>query len=160
MKGRGAFSSVALGGPGSSIDRHFASDYDPSNDVEMQDKAATKQAQRPSVQPRPSSAAEDAQTEMQRDRKQLLRDGAERLRAAGFTDREIAIWARGGRREVAPRDAAPKAKEGKKAARTEATAEEAEDKSNAPWAKKGEAREWDRGKEAGDDGPAKPLWAR
>ena len=104
------------------MDRHFAADYDPSADVETQTTGRGGS----------SGTTEDARAEMQRDRKQLLRDGAERLRAAGFTDKEIAIWSRGGRREVA----------------------------DVPWAKKGEAREWDRGKEKGDDGPAKPLWAR
>lgn len=69
---------------------------------------------------------------MKEDRKQLLRDNAERLKAAGFTDKEIAILSRGGRRRL----------------------------DNSPWAKKGEEREWDRDKVEGNEGPVKPVWAR
>lgn len=131
VRGRGATSAQVDGDAGaSSIDRHFAADYDPSEDVEekgwSQPQTKTGKAA--------SSTTEDARAEMQRDRQQLLRDGAERLRAAGFTDKEIAIWARGGRRPMASADDA--------------------------WSKAGEQREWDRGKVAGEDGPAKPLWAR
>lgn len=101
------------------MDRHFSTDYDPAADVEDAGVGA-------------SSTVEEARAEMQRDRQQLLREGAARLKAAGFTDREIAIWSRGGRRDV----------------------------SDVQWTKQGEAREWDRGKVAGEDGPARPQWAR
>ncbi|CAK7223685.1 hypothetical protein SBRCBS47491_005291 [Sporothrix bragantina] len=124
IRGRGAHSAAAPGFS-NSMDRHFAADYDPTKDVEH-----PLPAPRPEVAPR--STAEDEDTEMQDDRKQLLRDSSERLRKAGFTDREIAILARGGRRRP----------------------------DYTPWAKRGEAREWDRDKVEGDEGPAKPAWAR
>lgn len=132
IRGRGTLSSAASGFATSSMDRHFAADYGPSNDVEH-----PLPQPRPQVAPRlsaiPSSkAADDAGTEMQEDRKQLLGDNTERLKAAGFTDKEIAILSRGGRRRL----------------------------DNSPWAKKGEAREWDRDKVEGNDGPVKPVWAR
>ncbi|CAK7224726.1 hypothetical protein SCUCBS95973_005615 [Sporothrix curviconia] len=130
IRGRGAHSATGSGFS-SSMDRHFAADYDPAKDVEH-----PLQGPRPQVAPRtfgPSTiTVDDEDTEMQDDRKQLLRGSAERLRKAGFTDKEIAILARGGRRHPG----------------------------HTPWAKKGEAREWDRDKVEGDDGPAKPVWAR
>ncbi|KAL1890860.1 hypothetical protein Sste5346_008001 [Sporothrix stenoceras] len=130
IRGRGAVSASS-----SSMDRHFAADYDPANDVEH-----PLPAPRPQVPHRLSStiAADDASTEMQEDRKQLLRDNTERLKAAGFTDKEIAILSRGGRRRL----------------------DTSNSNSKSPWAKKGEAREWDRDKVAGNDGPPRPEWAR
>ncbi|KIH87567.1 hypothetical protein SPBR_05086 [Sporothrix brasiliensis 5110] len=128
IRGRGVHSAVTRGFAASSMDRHFAANYDPSKDVEHPLPASP-----PKVAPRPASiVTEDAEAEMQKDRKQLLRDNTERLKAAGFTDREIAIMSRGGRRRL----------------------------DSSPWAKKGEAREWDRDKVAGQEGPAKPAWAR
>lgn len=69
---------------------------------------------------------------MHDDRKQLLYNNTKRLREAGFTDKEVSILECGGRRRLV----------------------------QTLWAKKGEARDWDRGKVKGVDGPAKPDWAR
>ncbi|OAA53480.1 hypothetical protein SPI_09408 [Niveomyces insectorum RCEF 264] len=120
------------------IDRHFAPDYDPALDADPPSPTGPTVVRFPGVGTsstrldKNAPTVEDARSEMQRDRRQLLRTGAERLRAAGFSDREIAIWARGGKREAA----------------------------DVRYSKPGEEREWDRGKIKGEDGPAVPLWAR
>lgn len=59
-----------------------------------------------------------------RDRQRWKQQGAERLKAAGFTDDEIKKWEKGG--------------------------EKTED--DVRWSKRGEGREWDRGKVVSDDG--------
>ena len=53
-----------------------------------------------------------------RDRMRWRQQGADRLRAAGFTDEEIRNWEKGGEK----------------------------DEGDVRWAKRGEGREWDRGK--------------
>ncbi|EFX02763.1 hypothetical protein CMQ_2692 [Grosmannia clavigera kw1407] len=85
VRGRGTVAGA------SSMDLHFSADYDPSQDVGQPESAYAGDT--PTV--------EDARAEMQRDRQSMLREGAARLKAAGFTDREIAIWTRGGKRDVA-----------------------------------------------------------
>lgn len=56
--------------------------------------------------------------EAMRDRQMWRRTGADRLRAAGFTEVEVAKWEKGDKK----------------------------DETDVRWAKKGEDREWDRGK--------------
>ncbi|CAK7218159.1 hypothetical protein SEUCBS140593_003450 [Sporothrix eucalyptigena] len=133
IRGRGAHSATESRFS-SSMDRHFDADYDPTNDIEHPLPPQRPQVASRALAPLPSksSSNKDADTEMQDDSRGLLRDSAERLKAAGFTDKEIAILARGGRRQ----------------------------RGYTPWAKRGEEREWDRDKVDGDDGPAKPAWAR
>ena len=102
-RGRGAFTSS------SAMDDHFSASYDPSNDVQ------------------PHSDLEDdwdQALEALRDRQRWKQQGADRLRAAGFTDEEVKKWEKGG----------------------EKTGEDVR------WAKKGEGREWDRGKVVDEDG--------
>ena len=113
FRGRGAFSTT------SAMDSHFASNYDPIADV------------------RPNSDEEDEwglAIEAHRDRQKWKQQGAERLRAAGFTDEQVRKWEKGG--------------------------EKTED--DVKWAKKGEGREWDRGKVVDDDGDVdvKAEWGR
>ncbi|KAI4724886.1 hypothetical protein E4T49_07380 [Aureobasidium sp. EXF-10728] len=103
----------------SSIDNHFSSNYDPSTDV----------------QPDPHEDDDwDQALEALRDRQKWKQQGADRLRAAGFTEKEVAKWEKGG------------------------------DKSeeDVVWAKKGEGREWDRGKVVDEHGlvEVKPEWGR
>lgn len=92
----------------STMDAHFAADYDPSQDV------------------RPGSDEDDWDMALEalRDRQRWKQQGAERLKAAGFTDDEIKKWEKGG--------------------------EKTED--DVRWSKRGEGREWDRGKVVSDDG--------
>ncbi|KAI9689207.1 MAG: hypothetical protein M1822_000945 [Bathelium mastoideum] len=103
FRGRGAFSTT------SAIDSHFASGYDPSADV------------------RPNSDEEDEwglAVEAYRDRQKWKQQGAERLRAAGFTEEQVQKWEKG----------------------------EEKTEEDVKWAKKGEGREWDRGKVLDEDG--------
>nr|POE90132.1 hypothetical protein CFP56_20599 [Quercus suber] len=76
----------------------------------------------------------DLALEALRDRAKWQRTGAERLKAAGFTEEEVKRWEKGGEKGV----------------------------EDVKWSKKGEGREWDRGKVIDDDGAIvmKPLWAR
>lgn len=101
------------------MDAHFSASYDPNNDVQ------------------PHSDLEDdwdQALEALRDRQRWKQQGADRLRAAGFTDEEVRKWEKGG----------------------EKTEEDVR------WAKKGEGREWDRGKVVDEDGQVdvKAEWGR
>lgn len=96
-RGRGIISAV------SSIDSRFASNYDPALDVEID----------------PGEENDwDQALEAFRDRVKWKQQGADRLRAAGFTEDEIQKWEKGGEKR----------------------------EEDVRWAKKGESREWDRGK--------------
>jgi hypothetical protein len=95
-RGRGARKSSA-------IDRIFRSDYDPASDVQLDLEEEDEW----------SMAVETF-----RDRLKWMKNGANRLRAAGFTEAEVKKWETG--------------KE-----RTE---------EDVRWGRKGEKREWDRGK--------------
>lgn len=114
FRGRGTFSSSTA------IDNHFSKTYDPSIDV------------------RPNSDSEedwDQAIEAFRDRQKWKQQGAERLKAAGFTDEEVKKWEKSGTE------------------RTEA---------DVKWNLKGEGREWDRGKVVQEDGSVKTgaEWGR
>lgn len=102
VRGRGAVRAS------STMDAHFAADYDPSQDVQ------------------PDSGEDDWEMAIEalRDRQRWRQQGAERLKAAGFTDEEVKKWEKGG----------------------EKTEEDVR------WRKKGEGREWDRGKVVDEDG--------
>lgn len=102
-RGRGAFSSRAA------MDEHFASGYDPKIDVQ------------------PDAEEEDdwdQALEAMRDRQRWKQQGADRLRAAGFSESEVKKWEKGGEK----------------------------DESDVRWAKRGEGREWDRGKVVDSEG--------
>ncbi|KAG9996612.1 hypothetical protein KCU78_g17368, partial [Aureobasidium melanogenum] len=105
----------------SAIDNHFSKNYDPSFDV----------------QPDPQeddSLDWDQALEALRDRQRWKQQGADRLRAAGFTEKEVNQWEKGGEKS----------------------------EEDVVWAKKGEGREWDRGKVVDEHGSVefKPEWGR
>jgi hypothetical protein len=112
-RGRGAMKRS------SGIDARFSSAYDPAADVQ------------------PNSASEDdwdQALEALQDRQKWKQQGAERLRAAGFTDKEISTWEKGGTKN----------------------------EDDVRWTKPGEGREWDRGKIITADGAVTtaPDWGR
>ena len=90
----------------------------------------------PSAEAKPDSDLDswDDAVESFRDRQKWRQIGGDRLRAAGFTDEQVKRWEKGG----------------------EKTEEDVQ------WSKKGESREWDRGKVLDDDGEVdlKPEWGR
>ena len=101
------------------MDAHFSASYDPSNDV----------------QPRSDLEDDwDQALEALRDRQRWKQQGADRLRAAGFTDEEVKKWEKGGEKT----------------------------EGDVRWAKKGEGREWDRGKVVDEDGQVdvRAEWGR
>lgn len=109
-RGRGTFSSA--------IDTHFSSHYDPTEDI------------------LPNSDSEigwDQALEALRDRQRWKQQGAERLRAAGFTAEEVGKWEKGGEKR----------------------------QEDVRWSRKGEKREWDRNKVVGEDGvETKAEWTQ
>jgi hypothetical protein len=81
----------------------------------------------PSIDLKPGSDVEDAwdeALEAMRDRERWKQQGADRLRAAGFKDEQVKKWEKGGD----PME------------------------EDVVWTKKGQSREWDRGKVVDDDG--------
>jgi hypothetical protein len=96
-RGRGTISAA------SGIDFHFSTGYDPTADVQLD----------------PAEEDDwDQALEALRDRQKWKQQGADRLRAAGFTEEEVEKWKNGGEKK----------------------------ETDVKWAKKGESREWDRGK--------------
>lgn len=69
-----------------------------------------------------------------RDRQKWKQQGADRLRAAGFSENDVKRWEKGGERT----------------------------EEDVVWRKRGEGREWDRGKVLDDEGgvDVKPEWGR
>ena len=117
-RGRGALKT-------SSMDDRFDPKYDPKADVALDSNE--------------ESDDWDMALEALRDRTKWRKQGAERLRAAGFTDEEVHKWENGN---------------GKKR-------DEEKDFTDVRWAKKGQSREWDRGKTVdGDRIDVVPEWGR
>ena len=102
-RGRGIFSGS------SGIEARFSASYDPTTDVQLDLDEENDW---------------DQALEALRDRQKWHQAGAARLRAAGFTDEEVAKWERGGEKK----------------------------EEDVRWAKRGESREWDRGKVIDDEG--------
>ncbi|KAF1831832.1 hypothetical protein BDW02DRAFT_571646, partial [Decorospora gaudefroyi] len=103
-RGRGAHKANSMG-----IESRFSSTYNPSLDIHA------------------NSDLEDDwgdAVEAYRDRVHWKQQGADRLKAAGFTDEQVKKWERG---DVPNED-------------------------DVVWTRKGQAREWDRGKVVDDDG--------
>ncbi|KAF2214505.1 hypothetical protein CERZMDRAFT_95768 [Cercospora zeae-maydis SCOH1-5] len=112
-RGRGAQNSA-------SIDTHFKASYDPKADVSVEEDRDDW----------------DLALEALRDRAKWKQSGAERLRAAGFTEEEIGNWQNG------KNDGGEKSID------------------DVKWNKKGE-REWDRGKVLeGNHVEQRPEWGR
>ncbi|THX20753.1 hypothetical protein D6D17_00470 [Aureobasidium pullulans] len=105
----------------STIDNHFSSNYDPSTDTQ------------PHVQ-EDDGLDWDQALEALRDRQKWKQQGADRLRAAGFSEKDVTKWEKGGEKS----------------------------EEDVVWAKKGEGREWDRGKVVDEHGVVelKPEWGR
>ena len=112
-RGRGTFASS------SAMDTHFSSTYDPSVDIHPNSDSGNDW---------------DQALEALRDRQRWKKQGAERLRSAGFTEEEVTKWEKGG----------------------EKTEEDVK------WRGMGEGREWDRGKVVDESGmiDRKPEWGR
>jgi hypothetical protein len=102
-RGRGTISQA------SGINSRFSSNYDPTADVQLDPDEENDW---------------DQALEALRDRQKWKQQGADRLRAAGFTEEEVKKWEKGGEKR----------------------------EEDVKWAKKGEGREWDRGKVFDDDG--------
>lgn len=113
-RGRGAHKANSMG-----MDSRFSSTYDPVIDVQP-----------------PSDVEDDwgQSVEAFRDRMRWKQQGAERLRAAGFTDDQVRKWEKGDNK----------------------------DEDDVTWKKRGQAREWDRGKVVDEDGDfeLKAEWGR
>lgn len=97
-RGRGAIRGAAA------MDGRFSEDYDPTSDVQPEEPAATEDW--------------DEAVEAFRDRQKWKQQGADRLRAAGFTEEQVKQWEKGGEKDI----------------------------DDVRWSKAGEKREWDRGK--------------
>ncbi|KAL2065631.1 hypothetical protein VTL71DRAFT_3301 [Oculimacula yallundae] len=102
-KGRGTISQA------SGIDSRFSANYDPMADVHLDFDEENDW---------------DQALEALKDRVKWKQQGADRLRAAGFTEEEVGKWEKGGEKR----------------------------EEDVKWSKRGEGREWDRGKVVGDDG--------
>ncbi|KAI7279255.1 hypothetical protein KC319_g919 [Hortaea werneckii] len=119
-RGRGAATNS------STIDSRFRPDYDPRTDIQNS----------PSPEPGHKGLRDDWDLALEalRDRAKWKAQGADRLKAAGFTDEEVDRWKEGGREK---------------------------DERDVRWRKSGEAREWDRGKTIeGEHVEVKASWAR
>lgn len=112
-RGRGTLSL------GSGIDSRFSASYDPKIDVQLDLDEGNDW---------------DQALEAYRDRQKWNQQGANRLRAAGFTDDQINKWEKGGEKR----------------------------EEDVKWSKPGEGREWDRGKIVDNDGvvSVEPSWGR
>ncbi|KAJ5459868.1 uncharacterized protein N7458_001420 [Penicillium daleae] len=129
-RGRGAYKPSA-----SAIDAHFAPDYDPTDDLPSDDDRVTslnKSSRRPVAGLMTADDDWDMALEALRDRQRWKQKGEERLRAAGMNEVTIDRWKNN-------------------AAFTGAASNE-DNPENVRWAKKGEGREWDRGKVMDEDG--------
>lgn len=123
-RGRGAYKPNT-----STIDSHFAEDYDPTLDVHLDDNDPHS-GNRSTRRPVPGLMTEDDDWELAleafRDRARWKQKGEERLRQAGFSDSTVERW-KSNSAFTGPQD-------------TEGQIEDVK------WTKKGEGREWDRGK--------------
>ncbi|KAF7156437.1 hypothetical protein CNMCM5623_010107 [Aspergillus felis] len=139
-RGRGAYKANM-----SNIDAHFAPDYDPSLDIHMEDDDEDQRKGR-SRRPVAGLTTEEDDWELAlealRDRARWKQKGAERLREAGFNDAVVDRW---------------KSTSSKTATGSGDDEGRLED---VKWSKKGEDREWDRGKFVNDEGhiDVKALW--
>ncbi|CAI7618984.1 unnamed protein product [Penicillium manginii] len=127
-RGRGAYKASS-----SNIDSHFAADYDPTVDIQPDDDqpSSNQPTRRPVAGLMTGEDDWDAALEALRDRAKWKQKGEERLREAGLNETIIERWkentaSTGTGGEKRPED--------------------------VRWSKKGEGREWDRGKVVDDQG--------
>ncbi|KAL2009049.1 hypothetical protein VTN00DRAFT_7243 [Thermoascus crustaceus] len=129
-RGRGAYKTNT-----SNIDAHFAPGYDPTLDVHLDDDDDQGTTTKPTRRPVAGLMTEDDDWDMAlealRDRALWKQKGADRLREAGFGESVVERWS-----------SSNFASAGEKERSIE----------DVKWVKKGEGREWDRGKVVGEDG--------
>ena len=129
-RGRGAYKPNI-----SNIDAHFAPDYDPTTDVHLEnddEQAGSRSTRRPV--PGLMNGEDDWELALEalRDRARWKQRGEERLREAGFSSEFVDRW---------------------KTNTTSTAGEDSEGRlEDVKWSKKGEGREWDRGKFVDEDG--------
>jgi hypothetical protein len=129
-RGRGAYKPSM-----SNIDAHFAPGYDPTTDVHLEEDNLHSMDQQSSRRHVAGLMTKDDDWDMAlealRDRTRWKQKGEERLRAAGINEATIDQWKNN----------------------TAFTGLDGEgNPENVQWSKKGEGREWDRGKFVDDDG--------
>ena len=133
-RGRGAYKPSA-----GTIDAHFAKDYDPTLDVHLDDDDLHS-GSRSTRRPVPGLMTEDDDWELAlealRDRARWKQKGEERLRQAGFNEDTVERWKNNS------------AFTGARAGTGDAEGQIEDVK----WSKRGEGREWDRGKVFDEDG--------
>ncbi|KJK67859.1 hypothetical protein P875_00108885 [Aspergillus parasiticus SU-1] len=128
-RGRGAYRPNM-----SNIDAHFAPDYDPTLDVQLEDddeNASSKPSRRPVAGLMTGDDDWELALEAVRDRARWKQRGEDRLREAGFDDAFVKQW---------------------KSNTTPTTGDSEGRLEDVRWSKKGEGREWDRGKYVNEDG--------
>ncbi|OJI85833.1 hypothetical protein ASPTUDRAFT_170019 [Aspergillus tubingensis CBS 134.48] len=129
-RGRGAYKPNM-----SNIDAHFAPDYDPTTDVHLEDddgQAGSWPTRRPVAGLMTGDDDWELSLEALRDRAKWKQRGEERLREAGFSNEFVDRW---------------------KSNTTSTPADDSEGRlEDVKWSKKGEGREWDRGKFVDQDG--------
>ncbi|KAL4873616.1 hypothetical protein BDV12DRAFT_81370 [Aspergillus spectabilis] len=136
-RGRGAYKPNA-----SNIDAHFAPEYDPTLDVQLEDDEAqtsNRSARRPVAGLMTGDDDWELSLEALRDRARWKQRGEDRLREAGFNDDIVERW---------------------KNSASMATGNDEGTSENVKWSTKSEGREWDRGKYVDKDGhiDVKALW--
>ncbi|KAJ6087305.1 hypothetical protein N7467_006219 [Penicillium canescens] len=128
-RGRGAYKNL------SNIDAHFAPGYDPATDVQLDDdnshSAGQQSSRRPVAGLMTGEDDWDMALEALRDRTRWKQKGEERLREAGIDDAAIDRWKSNAAFTGLNREGNPE---------------------HVQWSKKGEGREWDRGKFVDDEG--------
>ncbi|PYH84862.1 hypothetical protein BO82DRAFT_351653 [Aspergillus uvarum CBS 121591] len=129
-RGRGAYKPNM-----SNIDAHFAPDYDPATDVQLEEddlQSGNKNPRRHVAGLMTGADDWDYALEALRDRARWKQKGEERLREAGFSTDFVERW------------------------KSNTTSKPEDDTDgrleSVKWTKKGEGREWDRGKYVDEDG--------
>ncbi|KAJ5970621.1 uncharacterized protein N7479_000539 [Penicillium vulpinum] len=129
-RGRGAYKHNM-----SNIDAHFAPGYDPTNDVHLEEEKLHSMDQESSRRPVAGLMTKDDDWDMAmealRDRERWRNKGEERLRSAGIDEAVIDKWKNNTAFAGVDGESKPE---------------------DVQWSKKGEGREWDRGKFVDDDG--------
>ncbi|RAK87006.1 hypothetical protein BO79DRAFT_198303 [Aspergillus costaricaensis CBS 115574] len=129
-RGRGAYKPNM-----SNIDAHFAPDYDPTTDIHLEDddgQAGSRPTRRPVAGLMTGDDDWELSLEALRDRAKWKQRGEERLREAGFSNEFVDRW---------------------KSNTTSTPGDDSEGRlEDVKWSKKGEGREWDRGKFVDQDG--------
>lgn len=119
----------------SNIDAHFAPGYDPTTDVHLEEENLHSMDQQSSRRHVSGLMTKDDDWDMAlealRDRTRWKQKGEERMRAAGINEATIDQWKNNSAFTGADGEGKPE---------------------DVQWSKKGEGREWDRGKFVGDDG--------